>query len=315
VKKLIFIILSIILFSCSKEKKSDEAAAKMQDFVINISSYARSLDSNFIIIPQNGIELAFPETDTSNGLNMAYMDAIDGFGVEELFYNGPLVVDNEQLSTLQILKSYKKILVSDYLGDDQYLTDDISRNLDQGFICFPRLHDDYYYNHLPETVINENTDDITSLGQAQNYLYLISTDLFSSKETMLEDLKSTNYDVLLIDLFYEDNILISSEVEQLKTKANGGKRLVIGYMNVGSAENYRYYWKDGWKLHNPNWIKKKYTGYDDEFIVEFWVKEWQDIIFGNDDSYLKKIIDAGFDGAYLDNVEAYYFLYYNNKDI
>jgi len=43
--------------------------------------------------------------------------------------------------------------------------------------------------------------------------------------------------------------------------------------------------------------------------VQFWNPEWQKIIYGNDDSYMKKILDAGFDGAYLDNVEAYYFLY------
>ncbi|MDX9931725.1 MAG: endo alpha-1,4 polygalactosaminidase, partial [Bacteroidales bacterium] len=94
--------------------------------------------------------------------------------------------------------------------------------------------------------------------------------------------------------------------------ANGAQRLVIAYMNIGSAENYRYYWQDDWKLHNPNWIKKKYEGYDDEFWVEFWNEDWQKIIFGNNDSYTKKIIDAGFDGAYLDNVEAYYFLYYKD---
>jgi cysteinyl-tRNA synthetase len=45
--------------------------------------------------------------------------------------------------------------------------------------------------------------------------------------------------------------------------------------------------------------------------VKFWKDDWQEIIYGNEDSYIKKIIDAGFDGAYLDNVEAYYFLYFD----
>ena len=58
-------------------------------------------------------------------------------------------------------------------------------------------------------------------------------------------------------------------------------------------------------------LKKKYDGYTDEFWVNFWEKEWQTIIYGNDNSYMKKIITAGFDGAYLDNVEAYYFLFHN----
>ncbi|MFD0779257.1 endo alpha-1,4 polygalactosaminidase [Flavobacterium myungsuense] len=98
-------------------------------------------------------------------------------------------------------------------------------------------------------------------------------------------------------------------MNQLKTKANGAKRLVIAYMNIGAAENWRYYWNGNWILNDPVWIKKNYAGYENEFYIQFWNPEWQTIIYGNDKSYLKKIIDAGFDGVYLDNVEAYYFLY------
>jgi len=63
---------------------------------------------------------------------------------------------------------------------------------------------------------------------------------------------------------------------------------------------------------HPLFIKRKYEGYDDEYWVRFWKPEWHKIIYGNDDSYIKKILDAGFDGAYLDNVEAYYFLYFRD---
>jgi cysteinyl-tRNA synthetase len=301
--------LLIFLFSCTKDKKTEEAARKMQQFVIDIADFARGLDPDFIIIPQNGIELAYLDTDPAQGLNTEYLAAVNGFGVEELFYNGDLALDEERLDMLRELVDYKKIMVSDYVSDDQNLADDINRNLDEGFICFPRSNENYYYNHLPEVIINESSSDITGLDQAENYLYLISTDLFASKQEMLDGLKSTNYDVLLIDLFFEDIALTTDEIVQLKTKANGGERLVISYLNIGSAENWRYYWQDDWKFHHPDWIKKKYEGYEDEYWVEFWNNEWQDIIFGNEGSYLKKIIDAGFDGVYLDNVEGYYFLY------
>lgn len=52
---LIFLIL--LLFSCSKEKRSDRKGLKMQEFVIEISSFARKQNPNFIVIPQNGIEM------------------------------------------------------------------------------------------------------------------------------------------------------------------------------------------------------------------------------------------------------------------
>lgn len=66
-----------------------------------------------------------------------------------------------------------------------------------------------------------------------------------------------------------------------------------------------------WKLHSPTWLKKKYDGYDDEIWVKFWKKEWQEIIYSGGDSYTQRILSSGFNGVYLDNVEAYYFLYFD----
>lgn len=312
-KHLILIFtLTATLLSCSKEKRSDKAAEKMQDFVISISNYAREQDSDFIIIPQNGTELAFNNIDPNNGLNSTYMAAINGFGVEELFYNGTYSLDNERLSMLQQLKTSKKIMVAEYVTDNSNISDAINQNYNEGFICFPRTSSNYHYLQMPDSIIHPNTTDITNLSLAQNYLYLISTDNYSSKQDMINAISATNFDVVLIDLFFNGTEFTSSEINLLKTKANGGQRLVISYINIGSAEKFRYYWKKGWGLHHPLWLKRKYDGYEDEFWVKFWKKDWQDIIYGNDNSYMKKILIAGFDGAYLDNVEAYYFLYYKD---
>lgn len=310
-KRIIIIsILTATLLGCSKEKKSDLAAEKMQAFVSDISAYARNYDPGFIIIPQNGIELAYNNLEPGDGINTSYLSAIDGFGVEELFYNGPYTPDNERIAMLQRLKDYKKILVSEYISDSDNIPDALSRNYTEGFLCFPRISSNYHYHLIPDSVPHPNAFNITNLPDAQNYLYLISTDSFASKQVMIDEISATDFDIVLIDLFFNETEFTSSEINLLKRKANGAQRLVISYVNIGSAENFRYYWKPDWELHHPHWLKKKYEGYDDEIWVEFWEKEWQDIIFGNDHSYLKKILDAGFDGAYLDNVEAYYLLYF-----
>ena len=47
-------------------------------------------------------------------------------------------------------------------------------------------------------------------------------------------------------------------------------------------------------------------------IVKYWDPEWQKIIYGNDASYAKKLIDAGFNGAYLDIIDA--FSYFENNE-
>ena len=111
-----------------------------------------------------------------------------------------------------------------------------------------------------------------------------------------------------MDLFYEKSILTPAEIQSLKIKSNGGSRLLVAYINIGAAETFRYYWKG-----NPPYLVKPYgEGYADEYITGYWTPEWQKIIFNEgdtadpeDNSYIKKIINAGFDGAYLDNLDSY----------
>lgn len=303
-------ILFLVIFSCSKEKRSDRKGPKMQEFVIAISDYARKQDANFIVIPQNGIELAFNDLAPEDGLNQEYFNAIDGVGIEELFFNVNALSDNERLDMLREIVNSKTVLVADYVESNANYTTALQKCENEGFLCFPRKDGNYDYVDIPSVLISENADNINTLAEAKNYLYLISDSKFSSKTAYLDAIRVTNYDILIIDAFYNGTQLTKNEVNSLKVKQNGGKRLVIAYMNIGAAEKFRYYWKDDWKLHSPNWLKKKYDGYDDEIWVKYWKKDWQEIIYSGEDSYTQRILDSGFHGIYLDNVEAYYFLYF-----
>ena len=306
------IVLAVVLGSCPGGGSStDEYAARMQKFVKDISAYARSINPNFIIVPQNGEELAFNNTEPDEGILWSYINAIDGIGIEELFYDTTLNIDNDRLGMLRRLKAAEPrivIMVSDYANDT---TNAILLSKTERFIAFPRKAgnpgDNYDYKIIPALADGDNSP-IGTLADAKNYLYLISDDNFTIKGDMITAIQATKYDVVLIDLFFKGTAFTASEINSLKTKSGGGSRLVIAYISIGSAEKYRDYWKSEWKQGSPSWIKKKYDGYGDEFWVEFWHPEWQRIIFGNQDSYIKQIIDAGFDGAYLDNVEAYYSL-------
>jgi len=302
----------LALASCSKERKSTRAGEKMQDFVVAISDYAKSKNANFNIIPQNGEELLFTKLDGEDKLNERFVNAIDGYGVEELFYNEGFYPDDYRLQMLLKAKERIPVFVADYISNDADLDQAFQYNADAGFRAFPRSSANYDYLLIPQTVFHENTNNIVSLSDAQNYLYLISSGAYTDKAGYLSAIQQTNFDVVIIDAFFGEELLTSADVQSLKTKANGGSRLVIAYMSIGSAEKYRYYWKEDWKLHKPRWLKKEYDGYEDEIWVKYWKKEWKDVIYGNNDSYTKKIVDAGFNGAYLDNVEAFYFLYYED---
>ncbi len=84
-----------------------------------------------------------------------------------------------------------------------------------------------------------------------------------------------------------------------------GPRLVLAYLSIGEAEDYRYYWQRGWHPGNPAWLRPVNPEWKGNYPVEYWQPEWKRILYGSPDAYLDKIIDAGFDGAYLDLIESY----------
>lgn len=285
------------------------AAEKMQKMVIAISDYAKKNKPGFLVIPQNGIELAYKKADPKLGFNQKFLDAIDGFGVEELFYFEKLAIDTLRLEAIRKIPG-KKFLVSDFVKDDNDVQDAKDRNIKEGFVPFVRSESNYHYRKIPDRIINRNTDDVNNMNEVKNYLYLINPEGFETKDEYVDAISKTDYDLITVDLFFDKyNPMTPADIRKLKQKANGGKRLVICYLNIGAAENWRYYWRPDWKLGQPAFLKKPYEGYDNEIYVEYWNPAWQKLIFGNDDSYLKKIIDAGFDGTYLDNTEAYYELF------
>jgi len=108
-----------------------------------------------------------------------------------------------------------------------------------------------------------------------------------------------------MDLFFDEESFTGAEVEALRSKANGGKRLVVCYMSIGEAEDYRYYWKNSWKRGDPEWLYKENPDWEGNYKVKYWMDEWKQIIFGEENAYLDKILDSGFDGVYLDIIDAF----------
>lgn len=303
------LLLLVVLVGCSTTKKTVVASQKMQQMVIEISKKAKDYNTNFSIIPQNGLELLYQNIERSNGLDTSYVNAIDGVGVEALHYHKTIVKDNYRQLLLSKLPKEKIVLSSEYVGKDADLLKAKQLNLNKGYIPFIRTQNNLYYKDIPETI--NTVKDIQKLSDVKNYLYLINPEAYNTKQAYLQALSTTNYDLLLIDLFYNDVPLTQSDVAYLKVKKDGTQRKVIAYMNIGAVENYRYYWKKEWTKKQPSWFKKQYEGYEDEYWVAFWNPEWKQIIYQAKNSYLSKILERNFDGVYLDNVEAYYTLYNN----
>ncbi len=314
--KIVIFLMALCLIACRGGNSSQTINYKqeMRDFVQNISTHAKTINPNFLIIPQNGVNL-ISLIAKSGELSMDYINAIDGIGQEDLFYGYDkddqvtLTEDREFLiNFLDIAKSKKvKILVIDYCSTHSKVNNSYLQNNLKGYISFAAKERELNaIPAYPNPIYNENSNDITNLQEAKNFLYLISLDdKFSSKKEFINALKKTNYDLIVMDFFYNQTAFTKDEIKALKQKANGKKRLVISYMSIGEAEDYRYYWKDNWNDEKPTFIVEENSFWKGNYIVKYWEKEWQKIIFKNKNSYLNQILNAGFDGVYLDIIDAF----------
>jgi cysteinyl-tRNA synthetase, unknown class len=318
------LLLSIVPFLCcfnNNENKeynplptNMDFKQEMRDFVISISNYAKNINPRFIIIPQNGQELVVQNGDKKWVPETVYLNAIDGVGREDLLYgyknDNQATPSNESgymISLLDICKqSGLKVLVTDYCSDHSKMDNSYLQNELKGYISFaaPSRGLDVIpdYPAIPHQL---NNDTISSLKKAKNFLYLINPGKYSSKQSFIASVKQTNYDLLIMDMYFNEEPFSKKEIDALKKKKSGEKRLVISYLSIGEAENYRYYWHDEWNTKRPTWLDKENPEWKGNFKVRYWDKEWQAFIYGNNNSYLQKILDAGFDGAYLDIIDAF----------
>lgn len=110
-----------------------------------------------------------------------------------------------------------------------------------------------------------------------------------------------------------------ADVDTLRRKSDGNRRIVLAYVSIGEAENYRYYWRRSWAVIPPSWLGAENPEWKGNFPVRYWQAGWRNIIMQPRLSlldrvrevwqfasrpYLDRIIEAGFDGVFLDRVDA-----------
>jgi cysteinyl-tRNA synthetase len=320
--KSILIVVIIISYSCNKEEGNlnpEEINYKeeMREFVIGISQTAKTVNSKFLVIPQNGIELVTQNGANDGSPHSKYLNSIDANGQEDLFYgyvndDDPTPDDDKDYlkSFLNISKNHGNIvLVTDYCYTHTKMEDSYNQNSLNGYISFAADHRELdNIPAYPDSPYSENIDNIHNISQIKNFLYLINPQNYNSKSDFINAVASTNYDLVILDLFFNDGTeFTSSEIDQMKSKANGSDRLLICYMSIGEAEKYRYYWKQEWNTDKPVWLDRENPDWEGNYKVKYWNKDWQNIIYGDSNSYLTKILDAGFDGVYLDIIDAFEF--------
>lgn len=102
----------------------------------------------------------------------------------------------------------------------------------------------------------------------------------------------------------QEGAFTADEIGRLRA-AMPDPALVIAYLSIGEAEDYRFYWEESRAGGKPAWLESENPDWPGNFKVRYWDPDWQRLVFGAPGSYLDRILAAGFDGAYLDIIDAY----------
>jgi cysteinyl-tRNA synthetase len=301
-----FLLPLLLLVSCRTDDPPQPPAdsdyrAAMRSFVQAIAARARAAAGPaFGIFPQNGCELT---------ADAGYLAVINGSGNEDVFYGydgdntpTPSVETDYFLSYLRPqVSAGKLVLVTDYCTSPAYVADSYARCAANGFVgyCAVRELDAIVNNGRVPTAADSH--DAQEWGAVKHFLYLINPQRFSSAQALVNAIDATYYDLVIVDAFFEDQGLTAAQVSALKTKPDGKRRLVLAYMSIGEAEDYRWYWQPGWKEGDPDWLGEENPDWEGNYAVAYWQEGWQSIIF----QYTDIITAAGFDGLYLDKVDEY----------
>ncbi|QDV76633.1 MJ1477/TM1410 family putative glycoside hydrolase [Botrimarina mediterranea] len=129
------------------------------------------------------------------------------------------------------------------------------------------------------------------------------------------------HDLMVVDFARhgdEASKFTSDEVAEMQRRVDGGRRVVVAYLSIGEASEFRAHWRREWTRSGrargaltgaaPAWLGPVNPDWPESRKVRYWDPAWQVIVFNDArNGWLDQIVAQGFDGAYLDIVDAYYF--------
>ncbi len=135
----------------------------------------------------------------------------------------------------------------------------------------------------------------------------------------IEAIVASHYDLVVIEPTRTlvgsesfDTAGVVSRIQSSPNSSGAGTKLVLAYLDIGEAEDYRTYWEEGWVAPTDNspgdpdfLITVDPDGWSGNYPVAYWDSRWKDIVIHRAGSLIDLAIADGFDGIYLDWVEAF----------
>ena len=116
-------------------------------------------------------------------------------------------------------------------------------------------------------------------------------------------LAASSYDVIVMDYSRDGTDDAAYTREEIQSIKDAGKT-VLAYLSIGEAEDYRFYWKPAFRPGSPSWLGPENPEWEGNYKVRYWQSGWWRIALR---PYLERILAAGFDGVYMDIIDAYWY--------
>ena len=149
------------------------------------------------------------------------------------------------------------------------------------------------YNVLPsELPYRLNTASIDTLKKVNNFMIIKNYSNFNTKARFLLTAKNLQYDMLIIEPYYnKGHYFTASDIEFMKYKKGNklNRRLVYAYLDMTHLHTQS-------KFYNEVFMENG--------TVKYWAEEWKDTLFARDEgSIADYFIKSGYDGVFVDNIK------------
>jgi cysteinyl-tRNA synthetase len=277
-----------------------DPAVEMVTFIQEMKQYAINRNPDFLVIQQNAVSLCDDHPELFNIIDAISQEAVrfDGDATDD--WNDPTGYDwKNEVSLvdyyLEYLEEYINAGVPVFNCEYalNYALTAYSKSIARGFIPYVSQRSLARLTSTPPPGYGTVSMDLSSV---KSFLYQL-------QELDFKAVGETFFDLVIMDYSLggeEEGEYTAVQIDSVRQRSDG-ERIILSYMSIGEAEDYRFYWKDGWKPGKPSWLGPENPDWGGNYKVKFWEQGWQDIIF----SYTDRILDAGFDGVYLDIIDAY----------
>lgn len=199
-------------------------------------------------------------------------------------------------------KNGKKLISIDHCPNEDSLNAAIQDSVGSHTLLYAFTDETHAFKDTEnQIIINENARNTDNIKDASNIVFILDTSRYKNKESLIEDIRNSNFDITVIPPNFRGKEFDANEVYSMKFKKNGTTRKIIAALNVSEGDPSEYYWQSNWKIGNPTWLRRPSFVEKDNIITEYWHPQWQEIL----SHYFKIIVDMGFDGAFLTGLENY----------